>query len=368
MDEVECVVVGAGVVGLAVARALALQGQEVLVLESQPAFGMGVSSRSSEVIHAGLYYPTGSLKAKLCTHGRELLYRYCAERAVGHQRCGKLVVATQAHQHAALQAIWHLALANGVPELAWLSAEQARELEPRLQASAAVLSPATGIVDTHALMLAMLGDLESQGGLLVTHTEVSRACCTGAGVELHMGDGSALRARHVVNAAGLQAPTLAAGFQGLPPQCVPTAHYAKGNYFSLVGRSPFSRLVYPVPEPGGLGIHLTLDLGGQARFGPDVQWTTRADDLQVDITRVATFEAGIRQYWPELPEGALTPAYAGMRPKIHAANELAMDFVIQGEATHGVPGLVNLFGIESPGLTSALAIGEYVAEMLEDRA
>ncbi len=363
MDEVDCVVIGAGVIGLSVARAMGL-GTDVLVLESQPAFGMGVSSRSSEVIHAGLYYPTGSLKAQLCVRGRDLLYAYCTQRAVPHQRCGKLLVATRQDQEAALQAIWEQAHANGVHDLTWLDAAQVRGLEPQLSVTAALLSPSTGIVDTHSLMLSLLADVESQGGMLATHTTVVGATCSAAGIELTMADGSALRAQRVVNAAGLQATGLAQAFDGMPVRCIPQTWWAKGNYFSLAGRAPFRHLVYPVPEPGGLGIHLTLDLGGQARFGPDVQWVEHADDLVVDPDRAAAFEAGVRRYWPELPEGALTPAYAGIRPKISGPGEPAADFVIQGEAVHGVRGLVNLFGIESPGLTSALAIGERVANLL----
>lgn len=364
MDEVACVVVGAGVVGLAVARALAQSGVEVLVLESEPSFGSGVSSRSSEVIHAGLYYPTGSLKAELCVRGRDLLYAYCAHRAVPYQRCGKLLVATHSDQEPALQDIWEQARANGVHDLTWLDAAQVCALEPQLSATAALLSPSTGIVDTHSLMLSLLADIESHGGMLATHTTVVGATCTSGGIELTMADGSALRAQRVVNAAGLQATALAQAFEGMPAHCIPKTWCAKGNYFSLSGRAPFRHLVYPVPEPGGLGIHLTLDLGGQARFGPDVQWVGSAADLVVDSSRAAAFEAGVRRYWPALPEGALTAAYAGIRPKISGPGEPAADFVIQGEAVHGVRGLVNLFGIESPGLTSALAMGERVAGLL----
>lgn len=368
MDGVDCVVVGAGVVGLGVARAMAAAGAEVLVLESQPAFGMGISSRSSEVIHAGLYYPTGSLKAELCVRGRDLLYAYCVQRSVPHQRCGKLLVATHGDQEAALRAIWEQARANGVHDLTWLDAGQVQALEPQLNVTAALLSPSTGIVDTHALMLSLLADVESHGGTLATHTTVQSATCTTAGIELVMADGSALRAQRVVNAAGLQATALARAFDGMPAKCIPQTWWAKGNYFGLGGRAPFRHLVYPVPEPGGLGIHLTLDLGGQARFGPDVQWVDRADDLVVGAERQSMFEAGVRRYWPSLPEGALMPAYAGMRPKISGPGEPAADFVIQDEAVHGVRGLVNLFGIESPGLTSALAIGERVAGLLVRRS
>ncbi len=365
LDQVDAVVIGAGVVGLAVARALAQQGREVLVLESEPAFGMGVSSRSSEVIHAGLYYPTGSLKASLCVRGREMLYRYCAERSVPHRRCGKLLVATQTEQNAALQTLAQTAQANGVADLRWLDAGQVAQLEPELRVSAALLSPSTGIVDTHSLMLALLADIESCGGMLVPRTAVVAAQVGAARNVLQLADGTALLAQSVVNAAGLHAPAVARTFAGLPEPCIPQVHWAKGQYFSLSAWAPFTHLVYPIPEVGGLGIHLTLDLAGQARFGPDVQWVQRPDDLAVDPACAPAFEASVRRYWPGLPEGALAAAYAGMRPKIHGPDEAPADFLIQGEAAHGVKGLVNLFGIESPGLTSALAIGEHVAAMLK---
>lgn len=366
MDAVDCVVIGAGVVGLATARALAMAGAEVLLLERESSFGMGVSSRSSEVIHAGLYYPNGSLKARLCVRGREMLYAYCAQRLVPHRRCGKLVVATAPEQTDALRSIEQHARANGVADLAWLDAAQVQRLEPQLNCCAALLSPSTGIVDSHSLMLALLADLEAHGGMLVAHTAVTSGRCTDAGIELHTSDGTRLRARRVVNAAGLAAPTVAQGLDGFAAACVPRTWWAKGQYFSLSGRVPFTRLVYPVPEPGGLGVHLTLDMGSQARFGPDVQWVSHPDDLTVDPLRAPDFEASVRRYWPGLPVGSLQPAYAGMRPKISGPGEPAADFLIQSQAVHGVAGLVNLFGIESPGLTSALAIGEFVAALLRD--
>ncbi len=363
-DSVDCVVVGAGVVGLAVARALALQGREVMVLEAADAIGTGTSSRNSEVIHAGLYYATGSLKALLCVQGRDLLYAYCAERGVPHRRCGKLIVATAADQVPALQGIEARARANGVTDLQWLDAAAARALEPALQCVAALHSPSTGIVDSHALMLALQGDLEHAGGLVVLNSPLAQARCAAEGIHLQAADGTELLARTVVNAAGLAAPDLARRFAGLDARQVPTPHYAKGSYFTLAGRAPFSRLVYPAPEAAGLGVHLTLDMGGQARFGPDVQWVDAPDDLQVDPARGDAFYAEVRKYWPGLRDGALVPGYAGMRPKISAPGEPAADFVVQGPEVHGVPGLVNLFGIESPGLTSALAIGAYVAALL----
>ncbi|MBL8371839.1 MAG: NAD(P)/FAD-dependent oxidoreductase [Burkholderiaceae bacterium] len=371
MDQIETVVVGAGVVGLAVARALALAGHEVLVMEAADAIGTGTSSRNSEVIHAGLYYEPGSLKARLCVRGRELLYRYCAERGVPHQRCGKLIVATSDAQAGELQRIAARAAANGVHDLAPLTGADARALEPALACVAALHSPSTGIVDSHALMLALLGDLENAGGLLALLSPLKSALPSVErshdALVLVANDGTEIAARTVVNAAGLQAPALARRFQGLDARHVPTAFFAKGNYFTLAGRAPFSHLIYPVPEAAGLGVHLTLDLGGQAKFGPDVQWVDGPDDLVVDAARGDAFYAEVRRYWPALPDGALQPGYAGIRPKISGPGEAAADFVIQGPAVHGVPGLVNLFGIESPGLTSCLAIGEAVVALLHAR-
>ena len=364
MEKVECVVIGAGVVGLAVARALALQGREVMVLEAAHAIGTGTSSRNSEVIHAGIYYPRGSLKASLCVKGKAMLYDYCAARGIGHSRCGKLIVATTAEQVAQLQGIVKKAAANGVHDLVLISREEALAMEPRLQCVAAVHSPGTGIVDSHALMLALQGDLENVGGLVVLNSPIAHARCALDAITLIAEDGTELQAQQIVNAAGLQAQPLARRFAGFDSEHVPPSYYAKGNYFTLAGRSPFSRLIYPVPEAAGLGVHLTIDLGGQAKFGPDVQWVESADDLVVDPARGDAFYAEVRKYWPELQDGALIPGYAGMRPKIQAPHEAAKDFLIQGPATHGVPGLVNLFGIESPGLTSSLAIGEHVAQLL----
>ena len=367
-EQVDTVVVGAGVVGLAVARALALQGREVLVLEAAEAFGTQTSARNSEVIHAGIYYPAGSLKARLCVRGKQLLHDYCGERGIAHRRCGKLIVATQAAQIADLRAIQQRAAANGVSDLQWLTREQALALEPALACHAALLSPSTGIVDSHGLMLSLLGDLERAGGLLALQSPVeSMRVVEPAAIEIEMGGeatGTTLRARRVVNAAGLQAPALAAHTHGLPAAHVPRACFAKGNYFTLGGRAPFGRLIYPVPEPGGLGVHLTLDLGGQAKFGPDVEWVDGPDELRVDPARGEAFYAEVRRYWPGLPDGALQPGYAGMRPKISGPDEPAADFLIQGPREHGVAGLVNLFGIESPGLTSCLALGEEVVALL----
>jgi len=372
MEQVDAVVVGAGVVGLAVARALARQGLETLVLERETAIGQGVSSRNSEVIHAGLYYPPGSLKARLCVRGKQLLYEFCASHQVAHRRCGKLVVATDAGQLAGLRALQAKAAANGVHDLQWLGAAEAQALEPQLRCEAALLSPSTGIVDSHGLMLALQGDLERHGGAVGLASEVRAIAPAAQGQVLSAalpgGEQMALQARLVVNAAGLWAPWLAAHTAGLTGQ--PAAHYSKGCYFSLQGRAPFSHLVYPLPQDAWLGVHLTLDLGGQARFGPDAQWlesvaTPDQLDYAVAPERADGFYADVRRYWPGLRDGALQPAYSGVRPKIHGPGEAAPDFRIDGPAQHGVAGLVNLLGIESPGLTSALAIAEEVLARLE---
>ena len=364
MDQVDCVVIGAGVVGLAVARALALQGREVMVLEAADAIGTGTSSRNSEVIHAGIYYPPGSLKARFCVEGKNLLYAYCVERGVQYSRCGKLIVATSDAQVSQLRGVIAQAAANGVHDLVLLTRQQARALEPQLECVAAVHSPSTGIIDSHALMLALQGDLENAGGLVVLNSPLDHAQTTREAIILVAKDGTELKADHVVNAAGLQAQALAQRFDGLPAQSVPPAWFAKGNYFTLAGRSPFKRLVYPVPEAAGLGVHLTIDLGGQAKFGPDVQWVDSPDDLVVDPARGDAFYAEVRKYWPDLPSGALSAGYAGIRPKLHAPGEPARDFLVQGSGEHGVQGLVNLFGIESPGLTSSLVLGRYVCDLL----
>jgi len=363
-EAVDCVVIGAGVVGLAVARALALAGREVLVLEACNAIGTQTSARNSEVIHAGIYYPKGSLKANMCVKGRAMLYTYCRERNVPHSACGKFIVATSHTQVDELGLIRERALANGVDDLVLLTAGEAQAIEPALQCVAALHSPSTGIVDSHALMLSLLGDLEAAGGVLALNSPLANADIAHDAIYLVAQDGTRLHAKTVVNAAGVLAPSLAARFAGLGPQHIPTPHFAKGNYFSLAVRSPFSRLIYPVPEAAGLGVHLTIDMGGQARFGPDVQWVSRPDDLEVQAERGEVFYSEVRKYWPHLQDGALLPAYAGIRPKINGPGEPTRDFCIQGPADHGVPGLVNLFGIESPGLTSCMAIGALVTELL----
>lgn len=364
MEEVDAVVIGAGVVGLACARQLAEAGREVLVLERETTFGTGISARNSEVIHAGLYYLPGSLKAQLCVQGRQALYAYCAERGVAHRRIGKLVVASRAPQLPALEAIAARARANGVDDLRLLDAAGVRTLEPELDAAGALFSPATGIVDSHGLMLALLADAERHGAVLAVASPVRGGRADSTGIVLDIG-GSAptsLRARCVINAAGLDAQGLGRALCGPAAGLAPRAFYARGAYFSLSGRAPFSHLIYPIPEPGGLGVHLTLDLGGQARFGPDVEWIDQPD-YRVDPARAARFLAAIRSWWPALEDGRLQPAYAGVRPKIVGPGEADADFRIDGPATHGVPGLVHLYGIESPGLTAALAIGARVAAM-----
>ena len=361
MENVDCVVIGAGVVGLAVARALALAGREVIILEAAEGIGTETSSRNSEVIHAGIYYPKGSLMARTCVEGRRLLYAYCAEHGVPHRNCGKLIVATNAQESELLQSIKGRAEANGVEGMQLMSGNAATQLEPNLHCTAALLSPATGIVDSHSYMLALLGDAEAHGAMLAIHSPVTAGRVVDGGIELEVGgtEPMQLRCRLVINAAGLHAPDLARKISGVPSDKIPTAYYAKGNYFTLSGRSPFSRLIYPVPVPGGLGVHITVDLGGQAKFGPDVEWIPGID-YSVDPHRADKFYAAVRKYWPALKDGALQPGYAGIRPKIVPPGAPAQDFTLQGPADHGVPGLVNMFGIESPGLTASLALAEQV--------
>jgi len=366
MTVTDCVVIGAGVVGLAIARALSMQGHETVVVEAERRIGGGVSSRNSEVIHAGLYYPQGSLKARLCVQGRRELYAYCAARSIPHRRCGKLIVATAEAQAPDLDQIKRHAAANGVDDLQELDAAAARRLEPALRCISALQSPSTGIIDSHAYMLALQGDLERYGGVVALGARVRALMRHGDLIALTFEgeDQPSLAARLVVNAAGLSAQALARTLPDRARASTPPIHYAKGSYFSLAGRSPFSRLIYPAPEPGGLGVHLTLDLAGQARFGPDVEWVETLD-YAVDPGRAARFYAAIRAYWPGLPDDALAPAYAGIRPKLSAPGGPAADFRIDGPLHHGVPGLIELFGIESPGLTASLAIAGHVAAMAQ---
>jgi L-2-hydroxyglutarate oxidase LhgO len=364
VDLVDCIVIGAGVIGLAVARALALAGREVIVLEAAEGIGTETSSRNSEVIHAGIYYPAGSFMARFCVAGRRALYAYCRERGVPFINCGKLIVATSAEEDGKLAGIKARAEANGVEGMRLLTQAEAVALEPNLRCTSALLSPVTGVLDSHAFMLALQGDAENAGAACVFFSPVTGARAGRDGIEVDVGgaDPTTLRCRLLVNSAGLHAPDLARRIVGMPPERVPTAYYAKGNYFTLTGRSPFSRLIYPVPVPGGLGVHLTIDLGGQARFGPDVEWVDRID-YTVDPARAEKFYAAVRRYWPGLKDGAIQPGYAGIRPKIVPPSVAAQDFVIQGPQTHGVPGLINLFGIESPGLTASLALADYVVEV-----
>jgi L-2-hydroxyglutarate oxidase LhgO len=364
MDRVECVVVGAGVVGLAIARRLALTGREVVVLEGAEGIGTATSSRNSEVIHAGIYYPAASLMARMCVAGKRALYDYCRGHGIPHRNCGKLIVATTASEADKLQSIKAHAEANGVLDLQTLSGEAARKMEPALKCDAALLSPSTGIIDSHAFMLALRGDAEAAGAACAFHAPLERARAIADGIELDVGGEApmTLECRLLVNAAGLGATAVARGIDGMPIELIPPAYLAKGNYFSCSARAPFSHLIYPVPEPGGLGVHLTLDLAGQARFGPDVEWVD-AIDYAVDPARAERFYPAIRRYWPDLPDGALMPSYSGIRPKIVPPAVAKQDFMIQGPPDHGVGGLINLFGIESPGLTSSLAIADYVGEL-----
>ncbi len=364
-EKVGAVVIGAGVVGLACARALALRGIETIVLEANEAIGLETSSRNSEVIHAGLYYAPGSLKAKLCVEGNRLLHDFCATHNVAHRRCGKLIVATAPDQEEKLAALESQSAQNGVTALQPLSAAQVATLEPQLSATSALLSPSTGIIDSHGLMLALLGEAEAHGAALALESPLLRAEARGSGFLLEVGGEEPMRleADILINSAGLHATKVAARIDGLDPRHVPAPHLAKGNYYALAGRAPFTHLVYPLPEPGGLGVHLTLDLGGQARFGPDVEWVD-ALDYTVDPRRADAFYAEVRKYWPQLADGALQPAYSGIRPKLAGPGMPAADFLVQSPAAHGVPGLINLFGIESPGLTACLALAEHVCDIL----
>jgi len=367
MHDVDCVVAGAGVVGLAIARALALSGREVLVVEKAAAIGTGTSSRNSEVIHAGLHYAPGSLKARLCVEGRERLYAYCREHGVAHRRTGKLTVAVEPNQLDRLRAIQTNALSCGVGDLELLTRSEAESLEPALTCAAALLSPSTGIVDSQALMLSLRGDAEAAGASFAMLTVVSGASIETDGIRIDTrdadGEGFTLKAGALVNAAGLDAQALAGRIEGFPQDLVPPLWLARGNYFALSGRSPFSRLIYPVPVHGGLGVHLTLDMSGSARFGPDVEWIDSVD-YTVDPGRSAAFYDEIRRYWPGLADGVLQPAYAGVRPKLSGPGQPTADFIVQGPADHGAGQIVNLFGIESPGLTSSLAIADHVVELL----
>ena len=363
MEKLDAVVVGAGVVGLAMARALAMAGREVVILEAEDAIGTHTSSRNSEVIHAGIYYSNNSLKASSCVAGKQLLYEYCVTHGVPHRRSGKLIVASHADQAGELKNIQQKAHANGVTDVVWMTRDQVLALEPELQCVAGLYSPSTGIIDSHALMLAYLGDAEAHGAMLALKSPLQKCEIVADGFVLSVYGSEAIKTAVLVNSAGLRAPSVARAMEGYRAELAPKELYAKGNYYSLTGKNPFKRLVYPVPEPGGLGVHVTLDMAGQARFGPDVEWVERID-YAVDPKRAERFYAAIRRYWPGLPDGALAPGYSGIRPKTAGPGEPAPDFEIQGPRRHGIPGLVHLFGIESPGLTSSLALAEEVARQL----
>jgi L-2-hydroxyglutarate oxidase LhgO len=367
MDAIDTLIAGAGVIGLACADALARAGREVVVVESESLYGSGVSARNSEVIHSGVYYAPGSHKARLCVPGRRLLYEFCERHGVPHRRCGKLIVATREDQRPELEKLHARGEANGVESLRLIDGAEARAMEPQLDAVAALWSPVTGIVDSHALMTALLGRAGQHGATLVLQTRFAAATPRpGGGFEVVLDDATGSTrylASRLVIATGLHAPSTAARIDGFPPDRLPPERYAKGNYFALARRAPFSRLIYPVPEKDGLGVHLTLDLGGQARFGPDVEWID-TPDYDVNPARMASFYGEIRKYWRGLADGQLRPDYAGVRPKIYERHAPQADFDIAGPQAHGIEGLVCLFGIESPGLTAALSISEEVAALL----
>ena len=370
MEQVDCVVVGAGVIGLAVAREMALQGRETILLEREDSFGTISSARNSEVIHAGIYYPKDSLKAKLCVEGNRLLYEYCRSHQVSTQTYGKLIVATDVNQLDDLQAILYKAQNNQVPDIKMISGAQAKALEPQLRCEAAILSSSTGVVDSHGFMLSLLGGFEDAGGMVAYQSPLLSAKPIGdgaeGGFELTIGgaESMTIQTKMLINCAGLSAPALAQTIEGLSKDLIPKAYFAKGNYFSLSGKSPFSHLIYPIPEPGGLGVHLTLDMGGQAKFGPDVEWLDIDEESQINYTvdprRGEGFYAAVRQYWPGLRDGSLQADYSGVRAKIVPPNAPAGDFYFEGPMNHRLQGLFNLYGFESPGLTSSLAIAKHL--------
>jgi len=369
MEQVDCVVIGAGVVGLAIAREMALQGHETILLEREGSFGTIASARNSEVIHAGIYYPKDSLKAKLCVEGNRLLYEYCRSHQVATNQYGKLIVADESQLND-LQAILYKAQNNGVPEIKMISGEEAKQLEPNLKCTAAILSSSTGIVDSHGYMLSILGGFEDAGGMIAYHSPLISAKPIGSraqgGFELSIGgpDGMNIQTKYLINCAGMSAPAIAQQIEGLDKDQIPKAYFAKGNYFSLSGKSPFTHLIYPIPEPGGLGVHLTLDMGGQAKFGPDVEWLDITSEEQIDYTvnpkRSEGFYEAVRRYWPELKDNSLQPDYSGVRAKIVPPNKPAGDFCFNTPQDHGLEGLYNLYGFESPGLTSSLSIAKHL--------
>jgi L-2-hydroxyglutarate oxidase LhgO len=363
--QLDAVVIGGGVVGLAIARALALAGREVTLVEAEAELGLHSSSRNSEVIHAGIYYEPGSLKARTCVAGKQALYQYCARRGVTHQRLGKIIVATRDDEVKVLERLKAQAEANAVHDLVWLDRSEIFELEPEINAVRGLLSPSTGIIDSHEYMSALRADAEAAGADIAVSTPVLRGQISDDAIRLDFGGAESFsaRARTVVNAAGLRAQEVARSIAGVPPASIPGQYFAKGHYFVLAGRTPFKRLIYPVPVPGGLGVHVTLDLSGQARFGPDVSWLDGID-YSFDERRASAFSAAIRSYYPGLADGALTPGYTGIRPKLGPSSAGNQDFVIQGQSAHGVRGLVNLYGIESPGLTASLALAAHVLGVL----
>lgn len=362
-ERADVVVVGGGVVGLAIARALALSEREVIVAEAEAAIGTGISSRNSEVIHSGIYYTPDSLKARLCVRGKQLLYHYCEQYRVPFKRLGKFIVATEPDELAQLENIGVRARANGVDDLLWFEPAEMRKAEPALRCSAALFSPSTGIIDSHAFMTSLQAEAQAVGAIVALHNRVVGGVVENGRIHLHLGDGATIGCNWIINAAGLDAVKLAQNLEGFPSKCIPQAWLCKGSYFALRHRSPFRHLIYPVPEKAGLGVHLTLDMAGNARFGPDTQWTDHVE-YDVEEARALRFYASVRRYWPNLADDALSPAYCGIRPKISGPDDPAADFRIDGPRLHDTPGVINLFGIESPGLTASLAIGESVAKIV----
>ncbi len=366
METLDCAVIGAGVVGLAIARQLAIRGREVVILEAEEAFGTHTSARNSEVIHAGIYYPSGSLKAQLCVPGRQALYRYCAEHGVHHQRIGKVIVACDDSELAGLKKYQAQAVANGVDDLRLLNPAELAQLEPAVRGVAGFLSPSTGIIDSHGLMLSYLGEAEDHGAMLALSSPLLNGRVESDGIVLEVGgvEPMTVKCRSVVNAAGLNAPAVARSITGIPAATIPPTYYAIGHYYTLTTSSPFKRLIYPVARPDWLGVHVTLDLGGRVKFGPDFEWIDRVD-YRFDERREASFYKAIRHYFPGLQDGTLQPGYTGIRPRITGPGEAAQDFTVHDHSVHGVPGLVALYGMESPGLTASLAIADYVAQRLD---
>ncbi len=369
MDKVDCIVIGAGVIGLAIAKEMAEQGFETILVEREKSFGMITSSRNSEVIHAGIYYPTESLKAKLCVSGNQLLYDYCEKNHISVKKCGKLIVATDSNQLATLEKIYHQAISNGVKDLSIIESDEARSIEPNLSCIAAIYSGSTGIVDSHSLMLSILGQFEAAGGHIVYQSPfLSAKYIKKNQFHVHVGGSSNvhIETKFLINCAGLSAPKVAQLIDGMPPHKIPKAYFAKGNYFSLTGKSPFKRLIYPIPQPGGLGIHLTIDMNGTAKFGPDVEWLDIESETeinyQVNEDRSSQFYSSIKQYWSDIKDGCLVADYSGVRPKI--TGEGSIDFLFQTKSEHELDGLINLYGFESPGLTSSLAIAKHVKDLI----